>query len=449
MAQSPISSAQTQILLCPEDHRPEGSITFSKVTEPDGQIRYLIGLPASEPLPPLCQLVETVPVATTHIVAANMFSGSTIPPSSSTILLEGDRDKRGVFVPNCVEPAEEISPQQSTDLEIESFDEAGGNCIKRSARRTGNVPPRSGWVWQPSFWQATPVDSELEKLSAWGIKSVYIFIPMEEHRVIIEAEKLSQFISNASRKGIRVYAVDGDPTAIMPKYHEIYVRRTQTYVEYNNSISEDARLAGIQYDIEPYSLPGFWLNPEIYYANHVQLLQKLKASATDLKIEAAVPTSYLMNPHAKGLTFLNEIRGLIDTLVVMDYRTDQGKIIAQAKPFLAWGKSSQVPIKVALEVGELDNTELQLFTRAQQGTFWMIERPQSNTYLGLLFDEDTRNVTGKTYRYVRQLSVPSSKSTFYGQKDQLRAMLPNLESKLAKSTSFDGIALHDILRDQF
>jgi hypothetical protein len=444
----------TRVVVC-EDSGLFKKNVLSKVIGTNGaSTEYVYAVSTSTQIPPTCRLVQEMPVAVETIVWAGLWPTSFMPSLDKLIILEGDFDQQKRFIPYSMEKAD-AEPEQPTGQALVLnkpkqellVSEKPAQPIKKSSSK--QLPAkRSGWVWLPEFWQWSPVEPQLDQLSHWGIQVVYVFIPLSDDGEVANPIGLKRFIQAASKRQIQVYAVDGDPTAILPEHHSVYVKRTQAYVAYNRSVMADAKLSGVQYDFEPYSLPGFFLEPISFHQSHVSLLTSLRSVAQGLTIEIAVPASYLLTPQTRGNYFLERVPGLIDTLVLMDYKTDLDTIVSQAEPFLTWGQSKRIPVKIALEAGELGDPQLQLFRRANSGTFFLFNTSSNSQYLAVLTNEAVTIKNGTGYAFVRNIKGNSQSMTFYGQKDTLKSLIPVLENRLSKYASFSGVALHDILKDE-
>jgi hypothetical protein len=83
---------------------------------------------------------------------------------------------------------------------------------------------------------------------------------------------LASFVRQAGARGIRVRSVDGDPHMVLTDEVPNMVKRVQAYAAYNAQVAPEARLAGIQFDVEPYLLPDAVLPPGAGEAGDLRLV---------------------------------------------------------------------------------------------------------------------------------------------------------------------------------
>ena len=67
-------------------------------------------------------------------------------------------------------------------------------------------------------------------------------------------------IGEATRRGIRLHALDGDPTYARRSQRETALSIVDAVVAYNRTVRLSQRFYGVHFDIEPYLLPE-WTNP--------------------------------------------------------------------------------------------------------------------------------------------------------------------------------------------
>jgi len=122
---------------------------------------------------------------------------------------------------------------------------------------------RGIWVWEPNAWINTP-HRLLKKIKSANAKEVYISIPVNLiTNKIPKQNALATFINNAFMENISVWAVEGDPHAVIKDQRTIFIQRAKIYAAYNSRIKKESRLKGIQYDIEPYLMPGYALDESL------------------------------------------------------------------------------------------------------------------------------------------------------------------------------------------
>jgi hypothetical protein len=219
------------------------------------------------------------------------------------------------------------------------------------------------------------------------------------------------------------------------------------YAAYNAGAAASDRLAGVQFDVEPYLLPEYAQAPAQWDAHYVALMRALRGAAPGMPMEVALPFWWGEKDAA-----LKELAQWIDSINVMDYRTDAAQIMQFAVPFLEWGAQHGKGVRIALESGPLA-PEVQRHYElagsavkpgsAAKGEVWHILVDGSHFLLLLASAE--QNPAGAAYRVAAQRDIDGSATTFAGRQDKLFAMLPGLEATLAAWPSFEGVALHAFL----
>jgi hypothetical protein len=256
---------------------------------------------------------------------------------------------------------------------------------------------------------------------------------------VTHRQALAGFIARATAQGVRVWAVVGDPRVIFPRERRKFVQRARAYARYNQSVCPEARLAGIQYDIEPYLLPGYSLGPEAWAKAYLATLWELKHAAP-LPLEAVLPF-WFAHQRLQGKSLLDRLASCVDSLVVMDYRTDPAQIQQFAEPFLAWGARHGRPVRVALETGPIAD-EVRRHYRPDRtgGELWF--GWERGRYLLTLLKHPRRNPRGTSFRYTHTSPFPGATLTFRGREPEMMAQMARLEEQLGAWRSFTGWALH-------
>lgn len=130
--------------------------------------------------------------------------------------------------------------------------------------------------------------------------------------------KLRSFLKSAHANGISVDFLDGAPdwATTAKAYGEKYV---QYVLDFNASSSSAAeRFDGIQLDVEPYLLTG-WFSTSLWdsYLSFLKACKaKIDAASSTLRFGAAIPRWYDSNP---GRAYLVELQKIPDYVAVMNY----------------------------------------------------------------------------------------------------------------------------------
>src|SRR5439155_19401767 len=101
----------------------------------------------------------------------------------------------------------------------------------------------------------------LDWAAGQGIGELFVTVPLKDGTSVRNPDLLADFVRQAGSRGIRVLSVDGDPHMVLADEVPNVVKRVQAYAAYNAGVAPEARLAGIQFDVEPYLLPDALLPP--------------------------------------------------------------------------------------------------------------------------------------------------------------------------------------------
>ena len=298
-------------------------------------------------------------------------------------------------------------------------------------------PSRSIWIWRPAEWLES-AEALLAELQALSTPVVYVSVPMANDRVA-QADALAQFIGAAGERGIEVWAVEGDPHAVLPEGQAAFEQRARALMRFNATQPLLRRLAGVQYDIEPYLLPDFALHTSDWLQAYVQTIARLDATL-EIPLEVAVPF-WWSALEVDGQPLLDLLAPHVQSLNVMNYRTDPEQLQLFAEPFLAWGVAQNVDVRIALEAGPIRDEVRWHFRADEAGTLWHLQLAGED--LLLLFAVPTVLDAGAGYRFVRQSEFQGSRLTFRGDRARMDQVMGQLESLWSAWPSFAGLALHE------
>ena len=293
---------------------------------------------------------------------------------------------------------------------------------------------RSMWIWQAGSWQRQPNDV-LSLAAKYGASQLFISIPVAGGRVSAPG-RLSAFIGLATRRGVKVWSVDGDPRMVLPSEYKAAAARASAYLAFNASHPETP-IAGLQFDVEPYLLPDHDPASPNWEETYLGLARDLRRAAGSLPLEFVVPFWW-----AEKETLLDRLAEHANSLCVMDYRTDRAEIASFAAPFLDWGNRHRKRVRIALESGPVGIEVQRRYTKAGEGELWLATT-ESMPIL-LLLNRPFPNPAGPSYKLSGSRVFDGSATSFLGDSARLLSLLPALESDFAAWRSFAGIALHEV-----
>jgi hypothetical protein len=132
------------------------------------------------------------------------------------------------------------------------------------------------------------------------------------------ASGLEQMITQAHRNSVRVDFLGGDASFAEPSKNAEGLDMVQKVIDYNRGAPVSARFDGVQFDVEPYALPG-WPTPELRQG-YLHLFEEcehvIKGSGFSLLLGAAIPR-WFDNPKLNNL--YQDVLDRVDYVAVMDY----------------------------------------------------------------------------------------------------------------------------------
>lgn len=291
---------------------------------------------------------------------------------------------------------------QAAELEVSSISfqqgtEAGGSrAAKESELGVWN------WSTKPDEWR------RLEPL--WkqaGVQVLQLALPRE---LKDGADGPLPDLSALRKEGFHIVAVEGDPHMILPQERSNVVTRHQLLAALHGKY-----LDGIQYDVEPYLLPGFRLEPELWHQHWLQMYEAITPGKAPLKVEPVVPFWLIAQPAAQKL--LKGLAPRAARIVVMNYRSDAGDAAAWATSWLEWSLQHQCPVALAVECGPVPDLQSATYRKAERGVLWMKSWPGHGT-VAVLFDGEVEPGAGSgatTFALARRGTVSGTATSLQGQ----------------------------------
>jgi hypothetical protein len=316
----------------------------------------------------------------------------------------------------------------------------GGELILSGAKIMPlQAPPHlaqaSAWAWDPARWRDDPAGT-VAAARRKGIERLFVTLEMG-NADLRHASELRRFVRMAGAAGIKVEAVEGDPAMILPVGLAAASGRARAFAAYQQRARPEERLAGIQYDIEPYVLPAWGRHPVDYaaWANAVLRLREAAGEPVDLVLP------FWIGHEEEGRAFLRGVAPAVRILTIMSYRTELPLLTQIAEPLLAWGAAEGVKVRLALEAGALADETEQLFRPAGVGTLAVMpgEEPR------VLLLQAPAAVPG-AQMYVQQPAavIPARLLSFLGNEAAMRDLARRTEPLFAAWPSFAGFAFHGL-----
>ncbi|MGJ7914317.1 hypothetical protein ACI48D_02400 [Massilia sp. LXY-6] len=302
------------------------------------------------------------------------------------------------------------------------------------------APARATWVWQAADWRERGA-ALLDWAEAHRVRELFITVPFRDDAVR-EPARLAAFVRAAGTRGIRVLSVDGDPHMVLPERQPALARLVRAYAAYNAAAEPAARLAGLQFDVEPYLLQEYGAGKADWDARYLAMARTLRGAAGSLRLELVVPFWW-----DRKTALLDALAPLVDALAVMDYRTDPTQLTGFAVPFLDWGARHGRQVRIALEAGEIAPETQRRYVRAEAGQAGELLRLRvhGQQVLALLREPVAGAPQADLFRLQSTREIDAGATTFHRDKQALLRLLPALEADFgAWDDAFGGIALHEL-----
>lgn len=322
-----------------------------------------------------------------------------------------------------------LCPENAASLQLDAL---------RLEAMPAKAVPRSTWIWDRGEWMDKP-----DALLAWAkrenIGELFIVVTLDGPRVR-DPQLLRAFVRKASAAGITVTSVEGDPHMALPNHRAATADRARAFAAYNRDSAPEERLRAMQFDVEPYLLPDAVLPPNQRDREYLAMARALRAAAGDMPLEFVVPFWWWDKTE-----LLDELAKVADGLAVMDYRTAPDEIVRFAVPFLDWAAVHGKRVHIALEAGRVGAERQRRYVRAGANEAGELLLAQAGeTPVLVLLRQPAKAASGQLFRFSSERILDGSATSFYGNKDKLRALLPELERDLGAWPGFAGIALHGL-----
>lgn len=428
-------------IACRAGNRAAGVVLTGAWTLPHARLALRAHYTASSAF--AWQAADAAHVARDAALDLGALPGAARPIEASLALPDGlDRAAWRQFVVLC--------PATQAVLEVETLALTAAPSAQRQASR-------ATWIWRPGDW----IDNGpalLDWAAAQGMSTLFVTVPLKDGAAVRAPELLADFVRAAGSRNIQVYSVDGDPHMVLAAELPAVVKRAQAYAAYNAAAAPDARLAGVQFDVEPYLLPEGVLAAAKRDARYLAMAQALRAALDGAAAPARLQLEFVVPFWWGGKrALLDALAPFADALAVMDYRTDPAQIADFARPFLDWAGTHGRRARIALEAGAIDPETQRRYTRAAPGEAAdLLEVDLDGRRVLALLREPLRAplreplpasagpAAIRGYRLSGSRIIDGSATTFHADKAALLRLLPRLEADFGAFDGFGGIAIHEL-----
>lgn len=323
-----------------------------------------------------------------------------------------------------------VAPPEGGTLEL--------THLELTATKDRPVNGFSAWAWEPTLWSDNP-EALIASARKRQVERLFVTLETSDGKIARERD-LRRFVRLATAAGIGVEAVEGDPRMVLPAGLEAALVRARAFAAYQKTAAAGEALAGIQYDIEPYTLEEWGQEPAGYlgWAEAVTRLAAAAGAPVDLVLPFWLPTS------DEGRAFLARVEPAVRAVTVMSYRTQASLLAQVAEPFLAWGVRHEKPVRLALEAGPIADEVEEIYREAAVGTLAVWEGPAPRL---VFLDQPGVRAGAKMFARQQVHTIPGSRISFLGDEPRLFETAKTTAPAFSAWPTFAGFAVHGLRWD--
>ncbi len=249
----------------------------------------------------------------------------------------------------------------------------------------------------------------------------------------------ARLLSLVKEAGIDALALDGYPEAIQePHLLADKIRRLLQLVR-------PGALSGVQLDIEPYLLPGFF-DDDAQLRRYLGTIETMhEAIQGRAKLSMVIPF-WLATPTVGGRPLAYAVMDRADEVAVMSYRTDLDEVQDIAEDILRYGDVIEKPVWLAVETTVLPVEQHVLLRRDSRPdrSDAFLDREHKRLRWKPIPEADALTGAGEWFRVHRRFTVKPEQLTFAGRSrvEVSRAIRQILDS--TPHSSFAGVIIHDL-----
>ena len=293
------------------------------------------------------------------------------------------------------------------------------------------------WVWD---YRAAIMDPHamIKACQNAGCSRLLIQIPAISEDETLWASYATLF-PFAKARHIDAFALDGYPEAIQePGVLAAKVKRLLALVHWDV-------IAGVQVDIEPYLVPGFFAD-ESGPRRYLETIDRLKEAIAGRTRLSVVMPFWFTSPTVQGRPIAYSVIDRVDEVAIMSYRTEIDEILAIADDTLRYGTLAQVPVWLAVETTPLP-VERHVVLR-REGRREVADAYVDDDRHRLVMEPPPRSVDPPRrlvwFRVHHRVTVRPERVTFAGRsRTEVRAMVKTIAQE-TPNRSLAGVLIHDL-----
>ncbi|WP_274362018.1 S-layer homology domain-containing protein [Paenibacillus thermotolerans] len=206
-------------------------------------------------------------------------------------------------------------------------------CLYGAPAQAQSNPVNAMWVWD--FYTSMSTDAQRQELIDFSLKNnIGLLFVGTRNTLKDRPDDYAELIREAHKHRIKVFALAGNASWALQDNHSYALDQLNQVLDFNEDLSSETSdgFDGLQYDIEPYTLPDFKDNAG---SIGMQMLRLLEAAANKIpadvresfELNAAVPFWYTSGQKPLTIEYKKQrkplshhILDLVDSVSIMAYR---------------------------------------------------------------------------------------------------------------------------------
>ena len=236
-------------------------------------------------------------------------------------------------------------------------------CLFTIVSRAEPEPADAMWVWQ--FDTAAATAELRQELIQFSLRHrIRVLFVGTDPALADHEDEYAELIGLAHSHGIRVFALAGKAVWAKKEHHEEALDRLEQVLSFNERHPE-RRFDGIQFDIEPYTLPEFRGDAEAIGSQFVRLIAKAAGMISErghaLELNVAIPFWYATGDPPVVVDYdgvrkplSHHLLDAADSVSIMAYRDSAEEQIAVARAELDYAAKVGKKAYIGAETGPPD-----------------------------------------------------------------------------------------------
>lgn len=303
--------------------------------------------------------------------------------------------------------------------------------------RIGDHRGTGSWIWDLRPWLADP-DRLVEEARRARVDRLYLQLRIKDGQVE-DAVRIARLIDILARADIAAHAVEGDAAMATPAGRAHALDRARILRRFKQAAPG---IRSFQYDIEPYLRPEYAADRAAGWREWAATVKALSQVLGE-PVEVVVP--FWMFDDVAGEQALESVRGSIQAIAVMAYRTDPAVVEQIAQPWLNWRGADAIPVGIALENGRVPDEYHRTYVRAPHGEV-VLDRSGEGVVVRILPEQISDSKTKPVFSLSHEVEVNSSRISFMNAPQTLAEARRRLERTLPAWPGFGGLLVHELLR---